>query len=152
MRKTRTQTWQCREKWEKIEVFKYIFKLLNQNKLSMFPDLYIYESQHILFNIYVTFTGFLFCFVFVVIWKIKIHYCICRRPGFDSWVKKISWRREWLPTLVFLPGEFHGQRSLVSYSPWGHIESDMSERLTHTYTHTHTHTEHSTDKTRYISY
>ena len=84
-----------------------------------------------------------FCFVlfffFLVIWKIKIHYCICRRPGFDSWVKKISWRREWLPTLVFLPGEFHGQRSLVSYSPWGHIESNMTERLTHTYTHTHTH-------------
>ena len=29
------------------------------------------------------------------------------------------WRREWQPTLVFLPGEFHGQRSLVGYSPWG---------------------------------
>ena len=32
-------------------------------------------------------------------------------------------------TLVFLPGEFHGQRSLVGYSPWGHKESDMTERL-----------------------
>ena len=32
---------------------------------------------------------------------------------FDPWVKKIPWRREWQPTLVFLPGEFHGQRSLV---------------------------------------
>ena len=31
------------------------------------------------------------------------------------------------PTPVFLPGEFHGQRSLVSYSPWGHKESDMTE-------------------------
>ena len=28
--------------------------------------------------------------------------------------------REWLPTPVFLPGEFHGQRSLAGYSPWGH--------------------------------
>ena len=45
-------------------------------------------------------------------------------------VGKIPWRREWLPTPVFLPGEFHGQRSLASYSPWGHKESDMSERLT----------------------
>ena len=42
------------------------------------------------------------------------------------------WRREWQPTPVFLPGEFHGQRSLASYSPWGHRESDTTERLTFT--------------------
>ena len=36
----------------------------------------------------------------------------------------------WLPTPVFLPGEFHGQRSLVGYSPWGRKESDTTERLT----------------------
>ena len=34
------------------------------------------------------------------------------------------WRREWLPTPVFRPGEFHGL-----YSPWGHKESDTTERL-----------------------
>ena len=39
----------------------------------------------------------------------------CRRPGFDPWVAKILWRREWLPTLVFLPGESHGLRSLAGY-------------------------------------
>ena len=44
-----------------------------------------------------------------------------------SLVKKIPWRREWLPTPVFLPGESHGQRSLVGYSPWGHKESDTTE-------------------------
>ena len=43
------------------------------------------------------------------------------------------WRRKWLPTPVFLPGEFRGQRSLVGYSPWGHKESDKTERLTHTF-------------------
>ena len=37
----------------------------------------------------------------------------------QSMVGRIPWRREWLPTPVFLPGEFHGQRSLVSYSPEG---------------------------------
>ena len=65
-----------------------------------------------------------------------------RRPRFDPWVGKIPWRREWQPTPVFLPGEFHGERSLagcssdsteqhclpgksrgqrnlVGYSPWG---------------------------------
>ena len=38
-------------------------------------------------------------------------------------VAKIPWRREWLPTPVFLPGEYHGQKSLVGYSSWGHKES-----------------------------
>ena len=53
----------------------------------------------------------------------------CRRPQFDPWVRKIPWRGEWLPTPVFLPGEFHRQRSLAGYSPWGGKESDMTERL-----------------------
>ena len=47
-------------------------------------------------------------------------------PGFDPWVRKIPWRREWLPTPVFLPGEFHEQRNLVGYSPWGCIESNFT--------------------------
>ena len=34
---------------------------------------------------------------------------------------------KWQPTPVFLPGEFHGQRILLGYSPWGHRESDMTE-------------------------
>ena len=38
-----------------------------------------------------------------------------------------SWRGEWQPTPVFLPREFHGQRSLAGYSPWGRKESDMNE-------------------------
>ena len=42
-----------------------------------------------------------------------------------SMVGKIPWRREQLSTSVFLPGEFHGQRSLLGYSPWGHKEQDM---------------------------
>ena len=44
----------------------------------------------------------------------------------------MPWRREWQPTPVFLPGEFHGQKSLAGYSPWDHKESDMTEQL-----HTH---------------
>ena len=38
-----------------------------------------------------------------------------------------------------MPGEFHGQRGLVGYCPWGHKESDMTELL-HSHTHMHTHT------------
>ena len=65
----------------------------------------------------------------------------CKRHWFNSWVKKILWRRKWQPTLVFLPGKFHGQRSLVHCSSWGHKELDMTECvLTCLHTHTHTHT------------
>ena len=42
---------------------------------------------------------------------------------------KMPWRREWLPTPVFFPGEFHGQRSVASYSSKGHKDSDTTERL-----------------------
>ena len=44
----------------------------------------------------------------------------CRSPGFDPWVGKIPWSRKWQPT-PFLPGEFHGQRSLAGYSLWDQI-------------------------------
>ena len=49
--------------------------------------------------------------------------CPCRRRKrlrSHSWVRKMPWRRAQQPTPVFLPGEFHGQRSLEGYSPWGH--------------------------------
>ena len=53
----------------------------------------------------------------------------CRTRWFDHWVEKIPWRGEGQPAPVFLPGESHGQRSLVGYSPWGQKESDTTERL-----------------------
>ena len=40
-----------------------------------------------------------------------------------------SWRRQWHPTPELLPGKSHGWRSLVGCSPWGHEESDTTERL-----------------------
>ena len=54
-----------------------------------------------------------------------------RRPGFNPWARKIPWKRAWQSTLVFLPGEPHGQRSLVGHSPGGHKEWDMTEWLTY---------------------
>ena len=57
----------------------------------------------------------------------------CRRPGFHPWVgnicypKRVKAKREWLPTPVFLPGGFHGQRSLVGYSPGGCKESEVAK-------------------------
>ena len=54
---------------------------------------------------------------------------IYKKRGFDAWVGKIPWKRAWQPTPAFLPGEFHEQRSLADYSPWGCKESDTTERL-----------------------
>ena len=56
----------------------------------------------------------------------------CRKHkthGFHPWVGKIPWRRKWQPSPVFLPGESHGQRSLVDYRPWDRKEPDMTEQL-----------------------
>ena len=59
--------------------------------------------------------------------------CQCRRHeghGFDPWVRKIPWRREWQPTPVFLPGESPWTEEpgrLQLYSPWGHKELDTTE-------------------------
>ena len=61
--------------------------------------------------------------------------CWCRRHkrlGFNPWVGKISWRRKWQPIPGFLPGESHGQRSLVGHSPQGHKELDTTEATWHT--------------------
>ena len=53
--------------------------------------------------------------------------CQCSSWGFNSWVRKTPWRREWQYTPVFLPGQSHGQRSLVGYNPWGCKEWDTTE-------------------------
>ena len=47
--------------------------------------------------------------------------------GLTPGLGQFPWRREWQPTLVCLPGESHGQRSLVGDSPWGHKELDVTE-------------------------
>ena len=51
----------------------------------------------------------------------------CKRYEFNPWFGKIPWRRTWKPTPVFLPGESHGQRSLVVCSLFGLKQVDMTE-------------------------
>ena len=50
-----------------------------------------------------------------------------KRCRFNRQIRKIPWGRKWQPAPIFLPGKFHGQRSLVGYNPWGHKELDMTE-------------------------
>ena len=59
----------------------------------------------------------------------KESFCQCwrhKRWGFSPWVRRTPWRRKWQPTPVFLPGEFHGQRSLECCSPWGRKTLDTT--------------------------
>ena len=71
----------------------------------------------------------------VVQWKrTQLPFRRHRKPGFDPWVGRFPWRMTWQPPQVFLPVEFHGQWSLVGYSPWDCKdckESDTTE-LIHT--------------------
>ena len=70
----------------------------------------------------------------------KTPHSQCRRHSsitgqatrFNPWVRKIPWRKKWQPTPVFLPGKFHGKRSLAGYSSWSRKELDMTE-----YAHVH---------------
>ena len=67
--------------------------------------------------------------------------CQCKRHkrcGFNPWVGKIPWRRKCQPTLAFLLGEFHGQKSLAGYSLWGYKQLDLLSECTHTHTHMQT--------------
>ena len=59
-----------------------------------------------------------------------------QQPRVQFWFGKITQRTVWQPIPVFLPGEFHGQKRLAGYSPWGRKESDTTEQLTHTHTAT----------------
>ena len=52
-----------------------------------------------------------------------------QETGFDPQVWKIPWRRKWQLTPVLSPGKLHRQRSLVSYSPWGHKKPDTTEQF-----------------------
>ena len=56
----------------------------------------------------------------------------CGKPGFDPWVGKIPWRRKRQPIPVFLPGKYHGQRSLVGCTPWHlkKVRHDMETKIT----------------------
>ena len=61
--------------------------------------------------------------------EVKASACNAGDLGSIPGVGKIPWRGKWQPTPVFLPGESHGRRGLVGYSPQGCKKSDTTERL-----------------------
>ena len=81
-----------------------------------------------------------YCILYLLTWWLRMVKMVKNLLAVsETWVWslgwKTPWRHEWLPIPVFLPGEFHGQRSLVGY-----IQSMGSQRVRHNWaTHTHTH-------------
>ena len=73
-------------------------------------------------------------------WPVGLVTCLNQstRGQALSLAAPFPWRRKCQPTPVFLPGESHGQRRLVGYSPWGCKELDTTEQMcVHTHTHRH---------------
>ena len=59
----------------------------------------------------------------------KYHLMLVTMSAIEKSTNNKCWRRKWQSTPVLLPEKSHGQRSLIGYSPWGHKESDTTERL-----------------------
>ena len=66
-------------------------------------------------------------------WKSDSCICVINQPWLVNKVLLLifHWNRKWQPTPVILPGESHGQRNLLGYSPWCCKESDTTERRSH---------------------
>ena len=69
-------------------------------------------------------------------WAFLVAQMVKNQPAMqETRVQSLDWEETLekgmgLPTPVFLPGEFHEQRNLTGYGPWGRKESDVTERLT----------------------
>ena len=107
------------------------------NYIYTYIYMYIYIHTHTLFFIF--FSNMIYHRVLNILlcamqaspvaqqWRIHLQCRRHGRSGFDSWVGKIPWRGKCPSTPVFLLGKYHGQMSLVGYSPWGHKELDLTQ-------------------------
>ena len=90
-------------------------------------------SQILWAKLYFTYCTSYWIFRASLVAHCKESACNAGDGGFDPWVRKIPWRRDWQPTPVFLPGESHGRRSLVGYGPWGRrVGHDLATRTART--------------------
>ena len=102
---------------ESMYISVYLYDLISMGAGIYFCILYVFKYLHVHWCVFYVY--FLCIFTFVP---------MCGSHGkesayntgdrFHHWVGKTPWRRKWQPTPVFLPGEFHGQGSLVGYCPW----------------------------------
>ena len=75
----------------------------------------------------------------------------CNRLRLDPWARMLPWKRKRHPTPAFLPGKFHGQRSLAGYSQWSCKEAEELNATEQTHS-THTHQRQWQDSARAFSY
>ena len=118
-----------------------IFNLVIQNFVNLywvvyfivFPSFFLYFSRTYYFNVsFYWFNSVCFLKNFSLLFSVPLTFCYTFSSlSSDFYIDYLMIAIvEWLPTPVFLPGEFHSQRNLVGYSPWSHKESDMTEWLT----------------------
>ena len=101
-------------------LLKFPFCIINKVKFHILIDHFISYFVSRLFHVIGYFSIYIVIFLLLILGfpggaSGKEPACQCwrhKKHGFDPWVRKIPWRRAWQPTLVFLPGESHGQRSL----------------------------------------
>ena len=102
---------------------------------EMVSKIYIYLQTHKVIKV-----STLNIYNFLWVRKVCVYVYMCIHTDiymyrFNPWVGKLSQRRKWQPTPVFLLVKSHRQRDLVSYSPWGCEELDTIERLSQTHMH-----------------
>ena len=98
----------------------------NLLKFSQFIHFHLYLLYNISKLYEINLLVVIFCFVI----HLKLTFTLSMGKGIYLFSSSIKyWRGQWQPTPVLLPGKFHGQRSLVGYSPQGHKESDTTEQL-----------------------
>ena len=89
-----------------------------------------------------------------VFWASLVAQIVNNLPAMQKiWIQSLGWdnplEKGMVTPPVFLPGEFHGQRSLAGYSPWGHKELDTTKQLT--LTHTSSTLKPSIQKTKFLA-
>ena len=90
----------------------------------------VYENIYLYFYMSNEFTGYYYNYYLPGIpWHLSSKESSCNAGDLASipgWGRS-PFRKAWQPTPVSLTGEFHGQRSLAGYSPWGHKELDTTQ-------------------------
>ena len=123
-------------------IWEYLFQLAYTDSNIIY--IYTYSGKYILVVKYPSAHGVAKSLTRLSDWtelnwtELQVLVCECKthkRRGFDPWVGKIPRRGKWQIIPVFLPGKFHGQRSLVGYSPGGWKKLDTTEVTWHMHTH-----------------
>ena len=84
------------------------------------------------YKIYTLKTEYIYLKNLRMVWASMVAQMVKNLPAIrETLVGKIPWKRAWQSTPVFLPREFHGQRNLAGYSPWGYKEADKHTAHTH---------------------